>query len=283
VKVLNNPDMLDEGANVYLCVSSFKKHPIDGWKRRKENFSAGILLMIDDVGSGPGSKFPISHLDALPPTALIETSPGNHQAIYMFREPITDQRKFDALINAFVKARFLENDPGMKGVTRVFRPPLGINGKEKYRYEGRPFVVNMKEWNFKRRYTYDEICRAFGLSPVMTAEIKKYVHTVDVTDRVEAFKAVYHLAKRYGMVKGQDDRDHEWIHISCPWRDTHTGGIDNGAGLTLPSEVNQWYGAYKCHHGSCHERGWREFTDYVTELCAQVLDDANKRGAEDGG
>jgi hypothetical protein len=274
-KILNNPDALDEGANVYLCVSAMKKTS-QGWKRRKDNFAGGLLLMIDDLGDGPGSKFPLKHIEVLPPTALIETSPGNHQAIYMFNEAITDERKFNALIDAFVDAQFLEKDPGMKGVTRVFRPPFGVNGKAKYRDGRKQFQVTMKEWNFKRRYSYDQICAAFGLRPMAKAEIKRNVYTKDVVDRTDAFLAAYRVMKRLHIIKGQDEQDHQWVHIHCPWTHFHTNGVDNGAGITQPSEENGWYGGFKCHHGSCSARGWSDLTDYLLDLTAQELEDANE-------
>lgn len=280
-KVLNNPDALDDGANVYLCVSAMKKDAVHGWKRRKENFAGGLLLMIDDVGTGPGSKFPLSHLDALPPTALIETSPENFQAIYMFNEAITDQGKFDALINAFVKAKFLEDDPGMKGVTRVFRPPFGVNGKSKYKKDGKAFKVNLAQWSPGNRYSYEQICKAFDLHPTRKIERRASVHTEDLKWRVDEFKNIYHTLKQYGVIKGQDERDHDWIHIHCPWVGGHTGQVDNGAGITLPSEENGWFGGFKCHHGSCHERNWRDLTDYVLEINEEILYNANERAANE--
>ena len=75
---------IDDDANVYFTVAAFRQNDRGEWRRRKDQFAGGILLMIDDLGDGPGSKFQLSKIDELPPTALIETSPGNFQAIYMF-------------------------------------------------------------------------------------------------------------------------------------------------------------------------------------------------------
>ncbi|RPI08347.1 MAG: hypothetical protein EHM65_10430, partial [Acidobacteriales bacterium] len=121
-QVLNYADQVDEMANVYLCVSAMRKNARGEFRRRKENFAGGLLLMIDDVGDGKGSKFPLALLNPLPPTALIETSPGNFQATYFFKELVTDLVEFDALIRAFIERQFLSNDTGMAGVNRVFRP-----------------------------------------------------------------------------------------------------------------------------------------------------------------
>ena len=276
-KVLNNPEFMDEGANVYLCVSAMKKNADGKWYRRKDNFAAGLLLMIDDLGDGPASKFPLSTIDVLQPTALIETSPGNHQAIYMFNEAITDQKQFNALIDAFVAAQFLGKDTGMKGVTRVFRPPHGVNAKAAHMRDGKAFRVRLVEWHPDNRYSYNAICRAFDLNPIVTATIKHNVYTEDVIDRTDRFLRYYKAAERCGLVKG-DSANHTWIHVSCPWRDAHTGGLDNGAGITPPNEENQWYGAFKCHHGSCDKRNFKDLADHLLDIMIDELNDANNAG-----
>src|SRR5690554_8230799 len=81
-RVLNHADQIDEGANVYLCVSAMRRNSRGEFRRRKENFAGGLLLMIDDLGTGKGAKFPMSIIEPLPPTAVIETSPDNFQAMY---------------------------------------------------------------------------------------------------------------------------------------------------------------------------------------------------------
>lgn len=275
-RVLNNPDVLDDKANVYLCVSAMKKDPVVGWKRRKDCFAGGLLLMIDDVGDGAGSKFPLSHIDKLPPTALIETSPDNYQAVYVFDKPILDQRKFDALIHAFVRAEFLDKDPGMKGVTRVFRPPFGINGKEKHMRDGKPFQVRMAVWNPTARYSYEEVCAAFNLIPLEAAPKRKpRVQNDEMDTRIAAFWAAFNRLTKLGMFKYGDAEDHDWAHIRCPWTDNHTGRVDNGAGVRVPNPENEWYGGFKCHHGSCFQKGWRDLTDYLQFLDEVELEEAN--------
>jgi hypothetical protein len=232
--------------------------------------------MIDDVGTGPGSKFPLEKLDALPPTALIETSPDNYQAVYMFDSLITDQARFNALIDAFVAVKFLDKDTGMKGVTRVFRPPFGRNTKEKY---GGKFQVRLAEWNPGNRYSYEDICFAFGLKPVVVGRVKNHAH-IDSSTRIDGFEAVWNALEAFGMLKG--DGSHDWTHITCPWVDEHTGGVDNGAGIGAPSEENGWYGAFRCHHGACADRGWKELADYISDACSELIDHNNALWAEKG-
>jgi hypothetical protein len=54
-RVLNSPDNVDEQANLYVCVSAMKRNDIGEFRRRKENFSTALCLMIDDLGSGIGA------------------------------------------------------------------------------------------------------------------------------------------------------------------------------------------------------------------------------------
>lgn len=55
-------------------------------------------------------------------------------------------------------------DPGMKGVTRYGRLPLGINNKPALVAEyGHPFQVRLAEWDPARRYTLAEIIGAYKL------------------------------------------------------------------------------------------------------------------------
>ena len=71
-RVIRSPNMIDDGANVYFCVSAMKRNERGEFRRRKENFCGGILLMIDDIGTGKGAKFPMETIDALEPTCLID-------------------------------------------------------------------------------------------------------------------------------------------------------------------------------------------------------------------
>ena len=87
--MLSNSDQLDERANVYFCVSGMRKGDDGRWRRSKDNFAGGLCLMIDDLGDGPGSRAPLSTIKALKPTALVETSPSNYQAIYLFDGLVT--------------------------------------------------------------------------------------------------------------------------------------------------------------------------------------------------
>ena len=275
-RVLNDVSMIDEGANVYLCVSAMKKNDRNEFRRRKENFAGGLLLMIDDLGTGKGAKFPMSTIDAAPPTALIETSPDNFQAIYMFKELVSDMKKFEALIRSFIQKEFLGKDTGMAGVNRVFRPPAGVNGKPKYG----GWNVRMDKWSPENRYTVEELATAFNLELKMEGPRVPKGATVNKSENIRAFIQVRSALRSAGMMKKDEADMAGWTDMRCPWTHEHTGAMDNGAAIRIPDADNSWYGAFKCHHGSCEHRGWRDLTEWLAEGQEDILAMVNMEAGE---
>lgn len=269
---IKNVDVVDEKANVYFCVSAMGKNDKGEWRRRKANFVGGILLMIDDLGSGVGSKFPLSILNPITPTALIETSPNNFQAIYMFDSLVKDLALFEALISAFIEAQFLGKDTGMAGVNRVFRPPLGVNGKPKH--QGWP--ITLRSWNPDCRYSVEEIAAKFELELNRRGPRLVRAATVDKKESVLTFLAALRLLRSAGMIKTDKPDQAGWIQVRCPWLDEHTGGKDNGAALCIPNQDNGYTGGFKCFHGCCDGKGWREFSDWVTQEAEALLAAVNR-------
>lgn len=274
--VLNDPSIIRQRENVYLCVSAMKKNARGEFRRRKENFAGGLLLMIDDLGHGPAAKFPMSTIEAAPPTALIETSPDNYQAVYMFERIVDDLPTFDALIKAFIDAQFLGKDTGMAGVNRVFRPPAGVNGKPKHVRDGEVWRVRLAEWNPERRYTVEALVEAFGLTLKRAVPRLPRGATEDKAANIRAFIEVRRSLTAAGMMKRNAPDVAGWTEMRCPWTYEHTGQKDNGAAIRLPDADNRFFGAFKCHHGNCAHRGWRELTDWLAEEHGSVLEELNR-------
>lgn len=272
-RVLNDLNMIDQAANVYLCVSAMQKNGRGEFRRRKENFCGGLLLMIDDLGDGPSAKFPLSTIAAAPPTALIETSPQNFQAVYMFRELERDRLKFEALINAFIKAQFLGKDTGMAGVNRVFRPPAGVNGKPKHG----GWRVRLADWRPDQRYSVEELAEAFKLALYREGPRTPRGATADKAENIRAFVEARKVLRAAGMLKREEPNMAGWADVRCPWTHLHTGAADNGAAIRLPDEENGWYGAFRCHHGACRDRHWRDLTQWIADAQEDILNMINAR------
>lgn len=258
----------DERRNGYVAVASFRAMPDGTWRRRAEAFAAGRALMIDDIGT----KLAANIVDPLPPSALIETSPGNYQAWYLFEEPVRDRGEFDALIRAFIAQKLLGSDPGMSGVTRVGRIPGFTNVKAKY---GGAFRVRLDHLDADRRYAPKQIVEAFGLELTRprTVDLTR-VSSEMLRHRAEMFAAAIHWLRINGMLKREEPNVAGWVPIHCPWSAEHTGHVDTGAAIRLPSEENGFYGAFRCHHGHCVDKGWSALTDWIADEAAELLDKA---------
>lgn len=284
-RVARDVSNMDGWANLYVCVSAMKRNAAGEFRRRKENFAGGLCLMIDDLGTGLGAKQPLDLLRALEPSALIETSPDNFQAVYLFDQFETDEAQFDALIRAFVQNCLLSaQNSGMDGTNRVFRPPYGINGKPKYRAtpDGADWSVRLADWHPERRYSIKEIATAYKLDLVRENRVRRAsAYLIEVEpDRRAHFLAVYRMLKSAGMLKRPDPNRSGWIDIICPWRDGHTDRADNGASIRVPDTENEFYGGFRCHHGHCEGRGWRELTEWFANEAAEVLEWVNENSDE---
>jgi len=259
-------------ANAYVTVSSFTVSQDGSWRRRGETFAAGHALMVDDVGT----KVPHKVVECLRPSAMVETSPGNFQAWYFLREPLRDKGRFDAIIRAFISGQLLGADPGMAGVTRVGRVPGHVNAKKKYLSEdGWPWVVRTAQLDPDLRYAPEEIVGAFGLKLVGTTERRPRLVPEDARTRIEAYVAHYGWLKAHGVLKSEEPDASGWIQIHCPWVGDHTGAADTGAAICEPNPDNGYSGGYRCHHGHCAGKGWRELTDWIMDATAEALERAN--------
>lgn len=259
--------------NLYVCVMSSKINERGEYRRKKENFGRGLFLMIDDLGDGLGAKNPMSVIEALPPTLLVETSPQNFQAFYVFDQPVVDIALFGGLINGFIAKNFLDGkDPGMRGVNRVARMPYGINGKKKYIKDGQEWKVRPAS-EIGSQYTVQQITDAFKIK----IEKKKPMDfsrltTENFRERRQIFATVYEWLKKTGQLKKEEPDLGGKIAMTCPWVHEHTDGADSGTYLAIPSEENGQCGSFVCYHSSTHndKTGWKMLLRYAINESPEV-------------
>lgn len=256
----------DKG-NTYTTVSTFEPDPQTGeLRRRKANFASLHTVMVDDCGT----KVPLGSLH-LSPSALIETSPSNFQAFYFVVQDAEarDRDLCERLIDRMVAAGLAVNgkDPGMKGVTRYARLPVGVNGKSKYvKKLGRPFAVQCLEFHPERRYRISQIAAAWSLD--MTPPPKRQLASVipiDAARTRQSFAALIETLKLMQMYRGRIGSG-PWHDIKCPWLEEHTDGADNGAAIADPSEHNNFAGGFRCHHSHGEDLSMRDIWRWVREL-----------------
>lgn len=102
------PVYLPADANNYFSLAVFRPDEAGQYRRQKARFGALYAVMLDDVGS----KVAMDRL-TLPPSWLLKTSPGNHQAGYLLRDPLADGMVADHPMDAIVAAGLC--DPGANG------------------------------------------------------------------------------------------------------------------------------------------------------------------------
>lgn len=260
---------LDLGAkwNAYVTVASFGRAPDGSFRRRGETFRSGRALMVDDVGT----KVDPAIVSGVPPSARIETSPGNEQWWYLLDKPLQDAATFDGVIRAFISGRLLGADPGMSGVTRVGRIPDYYNMKPAYG----GWRVQMHELS-SVRYSVEELLDRFALKINGRREQRPKLVSEDAAARNAAFMTAYKFLEQRRMLKRDEPDLSGWVEMSCPWVGDHTAGADTGAAIREPAQENEFYGAFRCHHGHCADKGWAELTDWINELAIEELEEANK-------
>lgn len=162
-------------SNWYFTLSTYK--PKDGdYRRRKDQFCRAFGVMLDDIGT---KAAPRERLDACPPSYLIETSAGNHQAGYLFDQPCEDLARVEALQESLVNAGLC--DAGAKGPSaRVGRMPVGINGK----YTP-PQPCRLVEWHPERRYSIEQIVALLELVPEEPAGTRRKTKTANKSAAID--------------------------------------------------------------------------------------------------
>jgi hypothetical protein len=251
--------------NAYATVGAFRRAPDGTYRRRTETFSAGLALMVDDVGT----KVDRATVESMEPTWRIETSPGNEQWWFMLAAPERDVARFDGLIRAFIAGKLLGADPGMSGVTRVGRLPGHLNGKKAYN----GWITKTVE-RTGRRWTPEQLLEGFGLQIQGRRVAREKLPTAEAVERNRMFAAAYKWLDQHNMLKRHEPDPSGWTEMRCPWTDDHTGGVDSGAAVREPASENDWYGAFRCHHGHCLGKGWKDLTDWVNEQSVEELDRA---------
>ena len=186
-----------------------------------------------------------------------------HPAGYLLDPPEADRAKVERLLDEMVRSGLAMDgaDPGMRGVTRYARLPVGQNNKAKYVERLRaPFVHQVATWAPELTYTVDQIAEAYGLDltprviPFHAARTEARPWAKGVLSRLSA-------ADLYiGPISGRPGAH----RISCPWIHLHTDKDDTGTAYFEPSAENCWSGGFKCHHGHCQNHDIQTLIRYLT-------------------
>ena len=245
-------------ANNYFSLAVFRPDEAGQFRRRKAHFHSLYAVMLDDIGT----KIAMERL-TLPPSWLLETSPGNHQAGCLLGEPLADGGVADRLMNAIVAAGLC--DPGANGPrARLARLPVAINGKHTP-----PFQCRIVEWSPGLRYSVEELVDGLQLEMASTGRSRRQSKRAAQQRpgdgdpvwiaRPEENSVLIALRDRglYNAPLGEGKHD-----ITCPWVTEHTGAVNGGTAYFEPDD-NWPIGGFKCLHGHCAERHVRDLLRFV--------------------
>ncbi|QKK05621.1 MAG: hypothetical protein HND56_07945 [Pseudomonadota bacterium] len=228
-------------SNTYFSIATFVPDGDGYYRRRKKSFKSLHCIMLDDVGT----KVPRERL-RVEPSALIETSAGNFQALYFLKAPESDIKKIDSFMKAVISAGLC--DAGAGGPTaRLARLPFGCNGKHVPYFECR-----LTDWNPQNQYSLEEMSLAFGLGQHRSSSKRVEAKSdAEISLSGSGGEAIVSALKDKGLYKATlGDGKHD---ITCPWVKEHTNAEDNGTAYFEPSK-NYPGGGFKCHHGHCNNR-----------------------------
>jgi hypothetical protein len=230
----------------YYCVSTCKRDPSYP-RRNRQTVREAWVVPFDDIGTKAREP-------SVEPSYKIETSVGNYQWGYLIHpfdvSTPEGQLAYDTVLYSAVKAGL--NDPGCRSATRVVRLPGSLHKTG--------FVARVTHWQPERVWELENLLGALGVEKVVpasgvSAEPGKHSRLEDVTD------PVYHWLVDSQLAMGHNS---DWVHILCPWRDSHTGGVQ-GEGATgySPEEYSTMSPSFKCFHGHCAEKTTRDFRDWL--------------------
>ena len=200
------------------------------------------VMILDDVGTPKAPK-----PSPLPPTWIMETSPGSYQWGYAFSEQPT-KGEYGAAIRAIVDAGY--GDPGAVNAVRNFRLPGSVNLKPK----NNGFRAQLVEFHPEREYTLDEICAALDVTPGPAdgGGPRPLRISDDGADDVLVW-----LSGSGKVFSGVNQEG--WCAVECPNAKEHTDGNPEG-------RYNPSMRAFCCYHGHCTDVGSNEFLRWVADL-----------------
>jgi hypothetical protein len=193
------------------------------------------------------------------PTYRIETSPLNEQWGYRLDPPVTSEPVASALIEAVIKHLVGDApDPGMAGVTRYLRLPVGTNGKAGL---DKPKCA-LWALDRDRALGRDEQRALAGTLGVDLSAVSPGGGDNSSTapgpggsgrtlDDLAEHDVLFQAMRRLGLVQGTHARNsamgRAW-DVVCPWSDEHTGRATSGTAY-VPTLHR-----FQCHHGHCAGR-----------------------------
>lgn len=260
------------GRPLYFSIASVYPAEDGLFRHRREQFAALHVLVLDDIGTKIDPK---SIPEALKPTYVIESSPGNCQYGYVLEEPVTDVRAASSLVQAFSLAGL--TDKGGVMPTKIVRLPDGINGKDdptKHAFKVRLVADDGPLWTPEQlleaiefevnaeRVTWQDVL-ASETDLLARQYCTKHLPLKPTAQALNgAIDPVLEWLYKNSLVMG--DSGGEWVDIECPQKHLHsTGGADTAGYKPLGRGENPETRGFHCFHEHCADYKTVDFLKYI--------------------
>lgn len=247
------------GDERYTIVSSINPDQDGRLRTRREDCVKQYVVGLDDFGSAANSKTPMSAI-AVPPSAIIETSPGNHQVAYFLDKPVSDQEEYEDSVLGLIHAS--GSDKGAIGCYRKIRIPGSIH------HTG--FRSRVVEYHPGLRYSLQELLDGYDAQPIKAQAIRRQVAPGAALDMDNHPDPVMRYFIDNDMVLCSASREGDY-GIVCP-----SGGHDQGGetsttysplheGVTADDKMRR---LLHCSHETCQEKHGNGALHTIKQLTA---------------
>jgi len=135
-------------ANAYFSVAALRADANGIKKRRADNFSRLMCIVLDDVGECD-----------LAPSWRLETSSGKFQVGYILADPVTDKDIAQRLHAALNTQKLIKLDVSGNNLVRYVRLPVGKNTKYAPHFD-----CVLHAWNPHVKVTVADFCASIGIN-----------------------------------------------------------------------------------------------------------------------
>lgn len=255
---------------------------------RQELFKKLYCVVLDDLGSGLGSKCKIDDLPEILQKEYswrIETSPDNFQYGFLLDTPIDNLHDALSLVHIIYGAG--PWDSGGATSNKLVRLPCGLNLKNKYSDdEGELFRIDPKDKVQANELFSKEPFNVFSPDELLDA-VRAGITWADVqtgnAGKLDPRRAKGTTPWREGVFHSNLDgvvddalewlneenlvvnENEEWVDIICPWHEGHSDGGGNTAGYSpLGYGTSPERRSFHCFHDHCSDKHSNEFLKWVT-------------------
>lgn len=256
----------DSGEATYVAISTVKSRTSGRLKRTKDSLHTQYCAILDDAGTGPGSKFPLEDIP-LKPTFIVETSPNNHQVVYVLC-PNSERDRHKAWFDGTVNLGL--NDKGAGGAGRVMRLPGSKNKKP----QNNGFKARIVEFNPDIFYDWNDMFEGFGLDEALLSSSTSGAAKRVLSDQdldLEPNNPFLGWLYEQGLVL--EDSGDDFLSIECPNHHNHSDGKTSMRYSPVGRGADQFkeYHGLMCFHGHCQDLSYDDFMQLFAAKGAPVV------------